>query len=364
MNPSCRAKPETENSPMQHLLTPGPVPIPEFVQRALCKPVIYHHTADFEAVMAELEAGLRYFFQTKGTVLGLIGSGTYGMEALMYSLLGKGDKVVVQSIGKFSQRWADYADLLGLGTLRLEKTWGQGTETTEYLEFLERHPQTKALILTHCETSTGVFTDVEQIAFQVKRHFPDVWVLVDSISTAGALPFYMDAWALDAAVVGAQKSLMNPTGTVYLALSERAAAALRPTDKSDALNLWNYHQAMQKHRFPYSPPVSQFYGTIAALQHIQHQSLPKIWNEVHQNARTFRNWLQKQGFELWAEPAADCMTAFRKQGRDLAALQRQLAERGVIVSEGQDHLKGEILRVAHYQPIEEEAIKIFEEILG
>lgn len=348
---------------MQHLLTPGPVPIPDFVQRALCQPPVYHHTADFEAFMEELESGLRYFFQTQGTVLGMIGSGTYGMEALMYSLLERGDRVIVQSIGKFSQRWADYADLLGMDTVRLEKSWGQGTETQEYLDLLAQNPQTKAVILTHCETSTGIFTDVEQIAFHVKRIFPDVWVLVDAISTGGALPFYMDEWGIDGVVVGAQKALMNPTGTVYLALSEQAVVALKPSDKSDVLNLWNYHQAMQKHRFPYSPPISQFYGVLAALQHIRHQSLPGVWNELHQNARTFRNWLQKQGFELWAEPAADCMTAFCKKGVDLVALQRQLAERGVIVSEGQDQLKGQILRVAHYQPIEKEAIKIFEEIL-
>lgn len=348
---------------MQHLLTPGPVSIPIFVQNALNKPVIYHRNAEFEEIMQALKQGLHYLFQTNATVMGMIGSGTSGVETLLYSLLRKGDTLAVANLGKFSGRWADYGKMQGWDVVEIKAEWGKTLSKESYLQILSKKPNTKALLLTHCETSTGAFSDIEEIAFAVKEVFPEILILVDGVSSIGAIPFYFDAWKIDGAVVAAQKALLNPTGTVYFALSAAATQQLQPSNAADFFNLWNYWQSAQRNSYPYSPPVNLFYGVIAALQYIQQETLPKRWNETHHHAQVFRKFAEKKGWKIFGEQPADCLTALYHETQNASLIKQQLYENKVVVSGGQDELKGKIIRIAHYLPISMVVMQVLEENL-
>src|SRR5919202_1037170 len=61
----------------------------------------------------------------------------------------------------------------------------------------------KAVLLTQSETSTGVVHDIEPIARAAKD--AGALVIVDAVSSLGAVPFDMDAWGIDVAVSGSQK---------------------------------------------------------------------------------------------------------------------------------------------------------------
>lgn len=340
----------------QHLLTPGPVPVPAFIQEAINQPVIYHRSKAFERFFAEMRQGLQYLFQTQYETLAMIGSGTYGMEALIYSLFQKGDKVAVVSMGKFSQRWVEYANNQSLTTIEIQTEWGKSPTVADCLQVIDAH--TQALILTHCETSTGALCAVEEIAFAVKQAYPQLLILVDGISSIGALPFYMDNWLVDGAVVASQKALRNPTGTVYFALSPAAISHLTPTVAADGFHLGNYLQSARQNSYPYSPPISLFYGVARSLLDIQTSTLPVIWNEVHHRSQFFKQKIQAKGGIIMGEKPADALTAFYFPDKDCQVLKQSWAAEGVIVSGGQDSWKGKILRVAHYQAWEAQVWEI------
>ena len=347
------------------LLTPGPVPVPDEIWAAIAQPVIYHRNKEFESIFDDLQKGLQYLFQTQSLTFGMIGSGTTGTEALIYSLFRKKEKVLFTDFGKFSERWGEYAALIGLETVKIVAEWGKTISATQILSEIERQGDIKGLVLTHCETSTGVLLDVEEIAFAVKQVFPEILIVVDGISSIGATPFYFDDWQIDAAVVASQKALHNPAGTAYFALSTSAQAALQPTSRADYMNLWNYAESAKQLSFPYSPPVNLFYGVIAALDSIQRQSLPFIWNEVHENARTFRNLLPALSYTPFGESPSDTLTAFTSEKHALPEIKKALYQENIVVSGGQDQLKGKILRIAHYNSIEPEDLeRIAERLRG
>ena len=134
------------------ILTPGPVPIPDFVTTAISRPVIPHRSPEFEAIYADILEGLKYLFQTKKGVVGtLIASGTGGMEILIKSLFREKEAVLVVSNGKFSQRWADFSKIEGLGEETLQKDWGKVPTKEEILRHLSRMAAPRGLVLTHCE---------------------------------------------------------------------------------------------------------------------------------------------------------------------------------------------------------------------
>ena len=333
---------------MTHLLTPGPVPIPPAIQAALARPVIHHRTPAFRSLYRALLDDLRYLFQTQHGVGTCIGSGTYGVEAAMYSLFRPGETVLVVSMGKFSARWAAYGPLLGLDTQVYACPWGGHPEPAALREAAAAIPNLRGVVLTHSETATGAALDLETIALDLRRVHPDLLILVDGITSVGAIPYYHDAWEIDASLVASQKSLMNPAGLVAFALSPRAQAALRPTDGGDFRNLYNYLRAAETGDYPFTPPVQLLYGVAEALQQLRAEGLPARWNRVHQTAQRFRQGLKAAGGEVFAAQPVDSLTAFRWPGQDMGRLKAGLAAAGFELAGGQGPLKGEILRVAHF----------------
>ena len=58
------------------LFTPGPTSVPEATLIELAKPVHHHRTGEFRAMFNEVQASLKYVYQTASTVYTITGSGT------------------------------------------------------------------------------------------------------------------------------------------------------------------------------------------------------------------------------------------------------------------------------------------------
>jgi alanine-glyoxylate transaminase / serine-glyoxylate transaminase / serine-pyruvate transaminase len=78
--------------------------------------------------------------------------------------------------------------------------------------------------VVHNETTTGVTSDIAgcRAAMDAANH--PALLLVDGVSSIGALDFRMDDWRVDVAVTGSQKALSLPTGLAYVAASSKVWA--------------------------------------------------------------------------------------------------------------------------------------------
>lgn len=331
------------------ILTPGPVKVPDFVIEAIGQVVIHQRSAAFETFFADLQTDLRYLFQTQHPVIAMAGTGTFGMESVIYSLFKPGDRVVVTDFGKFSNRWVRFSRQLGLRVTEVVKEWGECPATDEVLDALESHDHIKGVILTHCETSTGVAIDLEEMALAIKQRFPNVLVAVDAMSTVGCAPFYMDEWKVDAAVTASQKALLNPAGTVFAAIGPQAAEAITPVDDDDCFYLYPYYEAVLRNRFPFTPPTQLLSGIRASLRHIRGQGLPQYWNHTHQMSRRFKAGVVALGAELRPVQSCDSLTVFSFPNLNHKRIASRLfGEHLIEVASGQGEWKNEVLRVAHF----------------
>ncbi|MDX2284886.1 MAG: alanine--glyoxylate aminotransferase family protein [Bacteroidia bacterium] len=334
--------------PREYLLTPGPVDIPGFVLQAVAQPAMHHRTQEFARFYLGLLDGLRYYFQTRQHVATMTGSGTYGVESAIYSLFRPGEKILVLNNGKFSGRWADYGRLIGLQVEELRRSWGESPGVEEVIDVAELHPDLHGVVITHSETSTGAMVDLEELVFALRRQVPDALLVVDAITSAGAMPFYFDDWQLDCAIAASQKALMNPAGVVCMALSERAARHLRVTDPSDFTNFLNYLRLAEQGAYPYTPAVNLLFGVQAALEHLQQLGLPQAWNRTHHAAKTFRKGLAALGGKVFPQRPSESLTAFTLPVEQPDELRRKVLESsGFRLAGGQDSLKNRILRISH-----------------
>lgn len=346
------------------MLSPGPVPVPSFVMEAMLRPMMHHRSPTFQALYAEIRKGLQYLFQTTQATGTIIGSGTYGMEMAMYSLFRPSERVMVLNLGKFSERWVAYGRLLGLEVTEEKRKWGVKIGVAELMKAVQQAGKIEGIVLTHCETSTGLCLDLEEMVFALRQEYPDILILVDGITSIGAIPFYFDAWEIDAAVIASQKALMNPAGIAAYALSERALNRLQPTNIADFRNLHNYAQTAAQNSYPYTAPVHLLYGIEAALRYIGKQGLPAIWNQVHQCKKLFISGLERLGATEFSESPSQSLTAFRWEGKDLISVQKRLMAEGVFLAGGQAELKGKILRITHFGGVTHEMMEAVLEILG
>lgn len=330
------------------LLSPGPVTIPDFVLEALHRPVIHHRTKAFESFYETLCRRLQYLFQTESLTGTFPGSGTYGVEMAMRSLFRSGEQVLILNNGKFSERWVQYGQLLGLQVLELKVAWGKRIDVEQVQHIAQEYPTLTGVVLTHSETSTGAVIDLEEMADALRRAHPEICILVDAITSVGSLPYYHDEWGIDASIVASQKALLNPAGLVAFALSTRAEARLSPTFGGDFANLHNFAAQARLNSYPFTPPLTLLYGVNAALQRMEDETLPVWWQRSQDSARTFREGLAQLGGQVFTDHPGHSLTAFTIPEVDLTELQQHVENtHGLVLAGGQGRLHGNILRVSH-----------------
>src|SRR5438067_9141973 len=188
------------------LLTPGPTPVPDETLLELAKPVTYHRTPEFRAVLGEVVEGLKDVFQTKNTVLILTASGTGGMEAAVSNCLAPGEKAVLLIAGRFGERWRSLCKAFGVTAVTVEVPYGEAVRPEQLEKALAQHPDAAAVFATFSETSTGVRHDIEAFG-RIVAKTPAVFV-VDTISGLGVMECRTDAWHIDVDVTGSQMALV------------------------------------------------------------------------------------------------------------------------------------------------------------
>src|SRR3977135_783133 len=115
------------------------------------------------------------------------------MEGAMRNLVSK--KVLNCMCGAFSDKWLDVAKRCGKEAEALQVLWGSPIRAVEVDKKLATG-QFDALTLIHNETSTGVMSPLPEVA-ALKKKYPDVMFIVDSVSSMTAVPIRFDELGID-----------------------------------------------------------------------------------------------------------------------------------------------------------------------
>ena len=334
------------------LMIPGPTPVPEQVLLAMAKHPIGHRSGDFSKIMAEVNQGLKWLHQTQNDVLILAASGTGAMEAGIINFLSPGDRVLVGCNGKFGDRWAELPQAFGLQVDTITAEWGQPLDTEQFRVALEADTEKtiKAVIVTHSETSTGVLNDLETINRHVKAH-GEALIIVDTVTSLGAVNVPVDAWGLDVVASGSQKGYMIPPGLSFVSVNDRAwkayANAKLPRFYFD---LGKYRKDAVKNTTPFTPPVNLFFALQAALNMMQKEGLESIFARHQRQMQATRAAMQALGLPLFApdgasSPAITAVIPDRVDAEQVRSVMRKRYD--IALAGGQDHLKGKIFRIGH-----------------
>ena len=332
----------------QYLLAPGPTPVPDEVVRAMAQTMIHHLTPQFSEIFAAAREGLKALFETKNDVLVLASSGTGAMEAAVSNLFSPGEKVLVINGGKFGERWQQIGHAFGLQVTQLKVEWGKAVKPEVVEKHLKVYPDIQGVLIQASETSTTTLHPVQEIA-ELTRGGP--LLVVDGVTAVGVLPVPMDEWGIDVLVTGSQKALMLPPGLGFIALNERAWAR---TEKAKLPRFYFDLRLERKNQLKkttaFTPAVSLVFGLHASLEMMQKEGLERVYARHERLARATRAAAAALGLKLLApeNPSPAATGIVLPEGMDGEKLLDYLRERmGITFAEGQDQLKGKIIRIAH-----------------
>jgi alanine-glyoxylate transaminase / serine-glyoxylate transaminase / serine-pyruvate transaminase len=333
------------------LLGPGPSNAHPRVLQALAMPQVGHLDPQFIQLMNEVQELLRYAWQTDNALtIPVSGTGSAAMEASIANSVEPGDVVLVGVNGFFGERLVDMAGRYGGEVRRLEKPWGQVFDLDELRTAVRQH-RPAVLALVHAETSTGARQPLEGVADLCREQ--DCLLLVDTVTSLGGVPLFIDGWGIDIAYSGTQKCLSCPPGLGPLTLGERAVAKLNNRRRKVANWYLDMSQVSQywgsERTYHHTAPINMNYGLREALRLVAAEGLAERWQRHQANAELLWNGLAELDLTCHVAPEfrLPSLTTVRiPDGVDGKAVTRALLEGyNIEIANGLGQLAGQVWRI-------------------
>lgn len=349
------------------LFIPGPVDVREDILKTFSTPMIGHRTKEISALQESISDKLRQLFYTENTILLSSSSGTGLMEGAIRSFTAK--KAVVFSVGAFGNRWAQLAEGNAVPVDKVEVEWGTPTLPEVVDEYLSTGKY-DVFTVTHNETSTGVMNSLEEIA-EVRKKYPDVIWLVDAVSSMGGVKIEVDKLGIDVCITSTQKCLGLPPGMSCCSVTDRAIEYGKQVKNRgfyfDYLKLYKFVKE-KPYQYPTTPSTPHMFALDKQLDYILNVEGQENRYKRHKKmADTVRNWALYSGFELFAADgyrSNTVTTILNTKGISVADLNKRLAEKGYMISNGYKNLKEKTFRIAHMADRTPEELQTLLDILS
>lgn len=302
-----------------------------------------------EELMRRVTGTLGRIFGSRRPVHVITGSGTSAMELAIRG--GTIRRVLSIVHGDFGERFARMAEACGRTVVRLRAEPGDVVPLDRIREGLKKG-SFDSVTATQNETATGVLADMGPIA-EVVREQSDCLLMVDAVSSAGAVPVALDAWDAGAVVAASQKALALPPGLAFAAVSERFVARAKTlADRGIYLDVIRYEEFAGKAQSPTTPAVSLLFALDRQLADIEIETLERRFARHAAMRDVCTAWVERAesealGISLIArrENRSPTVTCIGTQER-VAVLQR-MREQGYELGGGQAPLTHTSFRIGH-----------------
>jgi aspartate aminotransferase-like enzyme len=330
-------------------MAPGPTPVPPEALAAGAAPIIHHRGPDFRELMLRTLGRLQEVCRTQNDVLLFTASGSGAFESAIVNLLSPGERVLVVTAGAFGDRWCELATAYGADVHELRCAWG---ETPQPDDLRSRLSETGAgvVVVVQSETSTGVVADVQALG-QAAREAGAI-VVVDAVSSLGAVPLETDAWGLDVVVAGSQKALMTPPGLSLVTASKAAWERSKHSTMSRFYFDWErMRAALEGGSTPFTPAVSLVAALDVSLGLLLEEGLDAAYARHAALGRACREGAKAMGLELFSpdeERSAVVTAILAPDGVDAKELVLELRDRfGITVAGAHGELGSRMFRIGH-----------------
>ncbi len=330
----------------KRLFIPGPTEVSEEILEVMKTPMIGHRSKEFSELYDSVIPKIKKVLYTENKVFLSTSSATGLMEGAIRNCVNK--KALNLVCGAFSKRWHLITKANGKAADAVEVEWGKAI-LPEMVRDALKAGEYDAVTLVHNETSTGVLNPINEIA-EVMKEFPDVSFLVDAVSSMSGIKIEVDKLGIDVCLAGVQKCFALPPGFAICSVSEKALKKAESIENRgyyfDFLTFLKYDG---KHQTPTTPVISLIYAFDKQLDRFFEEGLENRYARHLEMANHVRDWTRKY-FAFFPDEKylSNTLTAVNNtRGISVADLNKELAKKGAMISNGYGKLKEKTFRIAH-----------------
>jgi len=190
----------------------------------------------------------------------------------------------------------------------------------------------------------------------LKKKYPDVMFIVDSVSSMTAVPLKFDELGVDVLLAGTQKAFAMPPGFAVFVCSPAALAkAATMKDRGYYFDLVEFQKNAEQNMTPSTPSVSHTYALASKLDEFFAEGLEARYARHHKTNQMIRDWASKNGFTLFPESGFESITltcinnGAKPGGRvvDVPKLQKLVKDQGFLIDGGYGKIKGTTFRISN-----------------
>ena len=249
------------------LLTPGPITTSDTVKQAM---MVDHCTwdNDYNEVIMDIQSrilDIAHCDREIYTCVLMSGSGTYANEAVISTVLGQGDKLLLVESGVYGARLGILADYAGKTYTSYKLLYEKEQDIENIERILKEDSEISHIVMVHVESTFGFENDLTGISALAKKYGKSL--IVDAMSSFGALDFNVQELGIDYLITTPNKALEAVPGLAIVICRNEDIEGCEGNAGTLSLNLYQQYLSMSKHKFRFTSPTHN----VLALQQALHE---------------------------------------------------------------------------------------------
>jgi 2-aminoethylphosphonate-pyruvate transaminase len=296
---------QPERAPDKLLFTPGPLTTSATVKQAMLHdagsrdPAFIKRVRDIRGQLLQLAGVTR---EAGYEAVLMQGSGTFGVESVISSVLSREGKLLVIVNGAYGERIVTMAARHGIPATVLRTDEDRLPSVPAIEAALTADARITHVVAVHCETTTGILNPVEAIGQVVKRH--QRGFIVDAMSSFGAIPLSLAGAGIDFLISSANKCIEGVPGFAFVLARREALLASEGRARTLSLDLLAQWQGLEKDgQFRFTPPTHSLLAFAQALsEHAQEGGVAGRGARYRANHTALVNGMTAMGFRPYLAP--------------------------------------------------------------
>lgn len=352
------------------LLTPGPLTTTDTVKQVM----LFDHCTwddDYKSITQSIRAQLLELAHVSApdyTAVLMQGSGSFGVESVLTSVIGPDEKLLIAANGAYGLRMAEICRHAGIAFTLYEQDNDQRPDPAVVADYLAKDPAITHVSMVHGETTSGILNDVEAVGKVVKA--AGKVFIVDAMSTFGGVDVPVADWGIDFLISSANKCIQGVPGFSFILAKRAELEASQGKARSLALDLYDQWKTMEVDgKWRFTSPTHVVLAFAEALKELKAEGgIPARNARYDENQRLLAENLSALGFRpyLNADVQGPIITTFRyPEGAKFTFRQMYdyIKERGYVLYPGKV-MEAETFRVGNIGEIYPEDILKLSAILA
>lgn len=228
------------------LLTPGPLTTTDSVKNVMMFDYCTWDS-DYKQITQQIRSELltlAHVCDTEYTAVLMQGSGTFGVESVIGSVIPADGVLLLLSNGAYGERIAKMCEYYKITCIHKKQAYNKIPDADEVEEILKEHQEITHIAMIHSETTSGILNDIQTIG-KLSKQYGKVFI-VDAMSSFAGVDILVKDWHIDFLVSSANKCIQGVPGFSFIIANRKLLLESKGNARSLSLDLYEQWQGMEK----------------------------------------------------------------------------------------------------------------------